>query len=263
MLPNLNFFDQEEYEEEEGENVCAYKVPQWTQSFVPPEDAICDNVTPFNQEEEEGDKERVEPEIFEPRPLKSRRLEIEAFGEAGSRAECFGCVYFGEKDTTIPSDELVKLIEMARQSLGRIDMVCLAKGMADYYEKHIRQKINRHLMPGQKPLPEWKEAQILEHIRYHNQDPLVQQVIILAETQELRAALLDCCFEVSNKTGKVRPNKHNIESYEKMVKLQFHVQKQDATKMSFYSAGARINPEILNQGLLSTHTKSLHNYWKN
>lgn len=260
MLPNLNFLNQDadQEEEEEGENIGSYEPPQWTQSFVPPEE--CDNLTtPPNEDEEE----RGMPETFEPRPLKSRRLEIEEFGEAGSRSDCFGCVYFGEKDTTIPSDELMKLIEMARQSLGRIDMICLAKGMADYYEHYIRRKINRNLMPGQRPLPEWKESQILEHIRYHNQDPLVQQVIILAETQELRAALLDCCFEVSNKTGKVRPNKHNIESYEKMVKLQLHVQKQDASKMSFYSAGARVNPEILTQGILSTHTKSLHNYWKN
>lgn len=258
MLPNLNFLLEGENEEEEGENIASYEPPAWTQSFVPPSEAIgYDNATPME------DHERPEPETFEPRPLKSRRLELEAFGEAGPRSDCFGCVYFGEKDTTIPSDELVKLIEMARQSLGRIDMVCLAKGMADYYEKHIRQKINRNLMPGQRALPEWKEAQILEHIRFHNQDPLVQQVILLAEAQELRAALYDCCFEVSSKTGKVRPNKHNIECYTKAVQNQLHVQKQDASKMAFFSAGARINPEILNQGLLSTHTKNLHNYWKN
>jgi hypothetical protein len=256
MLPNLNFLEDDE--NDEGEALNSYEPPQWAQSFVPPEEAMgYDNTTtPMTMDD------KPEPEVFEARPLKSRRLELEAFGEAGPRSECFGCVYFGEKDTTIPSDELVKLIEMSRQSLGRIDMICLAKGMADYYEKHIRQKINRNLMPGQRPLPEWKEAQILEHIRFHNQDPLVQQVIILAETQELRAALFDCCFEVSSKTGKMRPNKNNIKAYEEAVKLQFHVQKQDASKMSFFSAGARVNPEILSQGLLSTHTKNLHNYWK-
>ena len=89
----------------------------------------------------------------------------------------------------------------------------------------------------------------------------MQQVVLLSETQELRADLLDRCFEVSSKTGKSRPNKHWIECYEKIVKLQLHIQKQDATKMAFYQGSANVNPEIL-PGLLSTHTKRVHNYLK-
>jgi hypothetical protein len=257
MKPTFSF-DEDSYLGGGGEE---YHQPEWTnQPWTNPEDAICDyNASPHPPEEPE---QKEEPEYFEPRPLKSRRLELEALGEAGSRSQCFGCVYFGEKETTIPSDEIYKLIEMSRQSIGRIDMICLAQGMEDYYEKHIRQKVNARLLPGERPLPPWRAAQILEHIRHHNQDPLIQQVVLLAETQELRAALLDCCFEVSSKTGKVRPNKHNIESYDRIVKLQLHIQGKDASKMAFASAGAKVNPEILSQGLLSTHTKQLHNFWK-
>lgn len=266
MRPSFNFYgggereDEDDDENEEGEDLFVH--PEWTnQPFVNPEDAIAfENIA--DGAETPSMHEKPEPETFEPRPLKSRRIEIETLGEPASRAQCFGCVYFGEKDTTIPLDALEKLIEMARQSIGRIDMICLAQGMEDFYEKNIRQKINAYLLPGQRPLPEWKAAQILDHIRNHNQDPLVQQVVVLAETQELRSALFDCCFEVSSKTGKVRPNKHAIESYDRIVKLQLHIQKQDASKMAFTSAGARINPEILSQGLMSTHTKNLHNYWK-
>lgn len=263
MRPRLDFFNDEAYNEAyNGEQDGGFEHPEWTnRPFVSPEDAVADNYD-FPDDVTTPQDDKPEPETFEPRPLKSRRLEIETLGEPACRSQCFGCVYFGEKETIIPSDELVKLIEMARQSIGRIDMMCLAQGMEDYYETQIRCKINARLLPGQKALPPWRAAQILEHIRHHNQDPLVQQVVLLAETQELRTALLDCCFEVSSKTGKVRPNKHNIESYDKIVKLQLHIQRQDASKMAFYSAGARVNPEILNQGLLSTHTKTLHNYWK-
>lgn len=264
---NVNFYDQNSEREllEVPEDV-----PEWTnQPFVHYQDAIAEHNMRYplqgdqqNTPEVYDPGEVVEPEYFEPRPLKSRRLEIEALGEAPSRSQCFGCVYFGEKDTTIPSDEVAKLIEMSRQSIGRIDMLCLAQGMEEYYEKHIRQKINANLLPGQKPLPAWPAAQILEHIRMHNQDPLVQQVIMLAETQELRVALWESCFEVSSKTGKMRPNKFNIKSYEDVCKLQIFIQRQDSTKMAFSNPGAMLNPQVPGQGLLATNTKQLHNYWK-
>lgn len=261
MKPTFSFNEDSHLDKIESEE---YNQPEWTnRPFVTSQEAIADyNIPQSNFAEQVEEEEEVVPEFFEPRPLKSRRIELESLGEAGSRSQCFGCVYFGEKETTIPSDEMQKLIEMARQSIGRIDMLCLAQGMEDYYEKHIRQRINNRLLPGERLLPRWPAAQILEHIRHHNQDPLIQQVVLLAEAQELRTALLDCCFEMSSKTGKVRPNKHNIESYDRIVKLQLHIQRQDASKMAFYSAGARVNPEILSQGLLSTHTKQLHNYWK-
>jgi hypothetical protein len=211
-----------------------------------------------------GEAVNPEPEYFEARPLKSRRLEIERLGEPPERASCFGCVYFGENenDAVLPSDEIRHLIEMSRQSIGRVDMLTLAEAMADYFEEHIRKPCNRRLRPNEKPLRPWPASQILEHIRHHNQDPLVQQVVLLAEIQELRTDLLERCFEVSNKTGNVRANKHNVDCYEKMVKLQLHVQKQDASKMAFYHGGTHINPEILNQGVLSTHTKNVHTFWK-
>jgi hypothetical protein len=192
--------------------------------------------------------------------LKSRRLEAESLGDPGSRRECFGCVYFGERDTTIPSDDVLHLIEMARQSLGRIDMISLAEGMADFYETTIRRKVNGSLQPGERPLPRWSAAQVLEHLRHHNQDPLVQQVVLLAETQELRTNILDHCFEVSNRTGRVRPNDRAMQRYEKMVRLQMDIQKMDASKQAFYAAGARVNPEVLSQGPLSHTGKRLHSY---
>lgn len=218
------------------------------QGFAIPEDEAAEAI------------EDEEPEYFDPRPLKTRRLERERLGEAGCRSRCFGCVYFGEKDTTVTTDWITRLIDMGRQAIGRTDMIALAEGMADYYAK-MRRIVNANLPHGEMELPYWPAAQILEHIRHHNQDPQVKQVIILDEIDELRTEMLDRCIEVSSKTGKERPNKFNIACYEKLVKLQIYVQKQDPTKMAFYSAGARVNPEILNQGMISYHTKKLHDLW--
>lgn len=271
MRPTFNLDLYDEASEQELLTGVPPETPEWTnRPFVNYQDAIAEHNmhypdhydNPADCQATGDDGDRLEPEYFEPRPLKTRRIELETLGEPGSRAQCFGCVYFGEKDPKIPTDELTALIEMARQSIGRVDMLCLAQGMESYYEKEIRQKVNSRLMAGETPLPEWKAAQILEHIRMHNQDPLVQQVILLAETQELRAALFDCCFEVSSKTGKMRPNKFNIKSYEDVVKLQLFIQRQDHTKMAFTTSGALLNPQVPSQGLLSTNTKQLHSYWK-
>jgi hypothetical protein len=237
--------------------------PQWVHDFSPIEVALSAARFAGPPEAAEGgeDEEQEEPEIFEPRPLKTRKLEMDRLGQPGCRADCFGCVYFGEKETTLPVDDITRLIEMARQSIGRVDMVALAEGMASYYAK-MRQRINSELHPGEKPLPPWRAAQILEHLRMHHNDPMVQQVVSLNEIQEMRNEVADHCFERSNKTGRVRPNKHNIECYERLTKLQWHVQKLDTTKMAFSSHGARVNPEVLSQGVISYQTKRLHDYWK-
>lgn len=203
-----------------------------------------------------------EKEFFTPHPLKSRKLELEKLGPPGARSGCFGCVNFGEKDRTYMRKDVIILEDMARESFGRVDLITLAEEMANYYEKVVRRNVNQNLGEGKVPLGPWSAACILEHLRHHHQDPTIAQVVLLAETQELRASVLDCCLEVSSKTGQIRPNKHNIDCYEKLTKLQLHIQKQDASKMAFYSAGARVHPEILNQGVLSIQTKRLHDDWR-
>jgi len=214
-----------------------------------------------NHYDQMGTPEPIEedPEIYEPRPLKSRKRERDLFGEAGDRSTCWGCVHAGEKDVTISVEAMKQLIDIARNSFGRIDLVALAQGMHTFHEEKIRAVFNTD-MPRHKQIPPWPQAQILEHLRDHNQDPLVQLVVMLAETQELRGETLNHCFEVSNK-GKVRPNKNAIDSYDKLVKLQIFLQKQDTSKMAFTSAAARVDPTILNQGVISFHGKKLRSNW--
>jgi hypothetical protein len=220
-----------------------------------------DNDDGGDQTNPDQDVEEIIPEIFEPRPLKSRKRERDLFGDPGDRSTCWGCVHAGEKDVTISVEAVKQLVEMARTAFGRVDLIALAQAMENYHETKIRQVFNVNLPPGKKPIPPWKAAQILEHLRDHNQDPLVQLVVMLSETQELRGETLNHCFEVSNK-GKVRPNKNAIDAYDKLVKLQIFLQKQDPSKMAFTSAGARVDPTILNQGVISFHGKKLRSHWQ-
>jgi len=212
-----------------------------------------------DEDEEEADE--VQEQFVTKKP-KTRRMEEETLGVAGCRSTCFGCVYVGERTgAAIPHGDLRKLIEMSRQSIGRTDLIVLCKAMAEFYER-FRRKVNRHLLAGERRLPRWPAAMILDHIRYHNQDPEIQQVVLLAEIQELRGAVFNACLEESTVTGQVRGNKEQVGIYERLSKLQLHVQSKKAADMAFYSAGARLDPRVSNQGLISTNTKPLIDYWQ-
>lgn len=177
-------------------------------------------------------------------------------GEPVPQAQCWGCVYFGEGETSTPSEKVKHLKQMAQKSFGRTDLIALARGMEDYYEREIRAKVQ----PGERPLPPWRGASILAHFRDHNDNPLVQQVVQLAEIKELRKELLGHCFEVSNKSGRVRPNKDVLREYREMVKLGWEVQAKKVNTMAFYDASSDVKVEMLNEGILSTHGKRLTSY---
>lgn len=205
-----------------------------------------------------------EPDVYESRPIKSRRIEQQEFGLPDDSMQCFGCEHLDDysRKTTIPTDALNHLRNIGRECFGRMQTGILAKGMSDYYEKHIRAKINQNLPLGENPLLPWPPAKVLEHLRYHHQDPLVKFVILLEECEEARKEAYDRILEESTKTGRTRINSRALKDYELLTKLQLHIQSKDPTKMAFYSAGARMNTETLSQGVLSTKTKKLHDYFK-
>jgi len=214
----------------------------------------------FNLQEEE--EEEVERESFMPCMPRSRELEVDVLGQPGERSKCFGCNYMGQENyTSVGQGDLTKLRNMIRRSYGRCDLVTLCKGMERFYENNIRQKYNARLLPGDEPLPEWPAALIMDHYRFHTQDPELQQIVLLAEIQELRGALFNSCLRKSSKTGKVTGDKDQIACYERLCKLQTHIQKQDATKQAFFSGGEMVDPQSMKQGVIAYSTKNLHDYW--
>lgn len=200
-------------------------------------------------------------EIFETVPLKSRKRARRALGKPGSRERCFGCVYLGERDTGIPSKDLQLLIDIQRNCAACSDLTPMVKAMAEQYEI-FRTKINASLYEGETPLPPWPAAMILDHLENHTLDPEVQKVMVLKEVQELRWEAANLCIEKSKTTGRKRINKSGVDAYEKLVKLQFYLQKLKPEEMDYYSGGSRINPSSTKQGLIATGTKKLIRYWE-
>lgn len=200
------------------------------------------------------------PVIYEPRPLKSRRRERKALGKPGRRATCFLCAYVGERDATIPGDDVAKIVEMLRQNTGRMDSSVLAQQVADFYAT-LRTRVNRQLLAGEIPLPAMNAATVLEHIRRHQQDAEVKQIVMLEELQEIRETLMDSVLEQNPRTRHVRGNLAQLSALDKVIKLELLVHSKDPAKMSMYCAGTRVNPANRSAGPVHTSTKTLYSYW--
>ena len=222
------------------------------------EDEEAEEVPDTVPEEPEED-----PFRFEACGLVTRLEEKQELGDPANRSTCFGCVYIGEREqTAIPYKDVMDLIEMGRSAVGRCDPIALAKDMAQRYAS-IRHKCNKNLLPGETPLPEWKAATILDHIRMHNQDPETQMWVTLCEIQELKQAALEGAVEINQGTKRKRVNDKQIAAYEKLVKLQWYVQSKDPQKMWGYSGGSHIDPKSINQGMLALSGKNIVSLWEN
>jgi len=212
--------------------------------------------------EDGGHQAAEEKERYEPQMSRNREMEEQRLGQPGCRAKCFGCVYIGEtKAAAIPQADLRKLVEMARKSLGQTDLLVLCEAMAEFYAR-FRNKVNRTRVQGARKLPRWPAAMIMDHFRNHTHDPEIKQLVQMCDIQELMNETHKSCLEVSNKTGKMRANKDQVMVLERLTKLYWTVSKIDPSKMAFYSAGARMDPTTMRQGVISAGTKNLIDYWR-
>jgi hypothetical protein len=207
------------------------------------------------------DKEEKDMGGYETQPLKSRKRERKYLGKPAKRSVCFFCNYVGERDTSLPQDDVMDLVDMLQQNIGQMDPVALAKMVSESYEA-LRARKNARLRHGETQLPFMNAATVLDHIRKHTQDAEVKQIVMLEELQEMREQLMEIMFEQHSVTKQRRPNKSAFDCLDKVLKMELLVQSKDASKMSFFSAGARVNTTALKQGAVSTAHKQLVSEWR-
>lgn len=209
------------------------------------------------------ENEKEEKEFWIPEALPSRKRERERFGPANDRAKCFFCGFVGEKNTVVPREDVNSIVEYLREYFGNMDDAELADQVVERYSV-LRQRVNRDLRPGERPLPPMDEATVLAHIRGHTNDPEVKLRVIQSELREARQTILKRgLFERSSRTRKKRMSKMQMDNLDKIIKLELFVAKQDPSKMLDYSAGARVEPSTHGQGPVSASTKTLFSYWRN
>lgn len=210
----------------------------------------------------EPEPKRHKPE-WEPYDLETRLHEREVLGEAPREREtCFGCIYLGEKDkTAIEFEKVYDLIKIIRESVARCDPITLAVYVGRKYRKYQRE-INHNLLNGEKPLPDWPPAMILDHIRYHNTDPELQTWLRLDEIQQLQKVALSAIVEIDKETGKQRTNPQQVRAYNDLVKLYYHVAKIDANKCMFKSNESYMDMKAACQPPIALTGKTLLDYFK-
>lgn len=202
------------------------------------------------------------PEQYLPCLLPSRKRERKQHGKPSSKGQCFLCAYVGEKETTLPSDDVQHIVDMIRMNVGRMQTSVLAEQVAEYYAI-FRERINRTLARGERPLPPMSAATVIAHLRTHTLDPELKQLQTLEALQELREELIMVAMEKNNKTKQKRGNKMTIDNLDKIIKLELVLGAKDPSKMAYYSAGAVVNPAVQSQGVAARNTKTLFNYWGN
>lgn len=219
------------------------------------------------QDEDEDEDEPSGPipkkqRVYESCGLESREKEKLELGLPTSRADCFGCVYIGERETgAIQYEEMSGLINMIRSSMARTDMLTLAKHVAKKY-KEIRTKINSSLLPNEQALPPWTAATILDHIRNHNTDPELQTWVRITELQEMLQVAMFAAIELDPVTGTKQVNEKQAKIVTDLIKTLELVQKSDPAKKIFYSGGAHIDLKSGSQGPIAYSGKNLVNYLK-
>lgn len=191
------------------------------------------------------------------------RLEEQELGDPQPRVECFACSFgeFGEAEAMAYGD-FVKLRRMLETGVSRVAPVNLVQAIARRYAK-IRDKVNsKFLRVGKRPLPEWNEATILEHLRYHNVEPKLQTWLQIDELQEIRKVAANACIVRNSDTGELYVDEKQFKIYAETIKLSETLYKSDVSKKLFYSADTHMDTKAASEGALPASGHALINHWE-
>lgn len=193
--------------------------------------------------------------------LVSRQQEFNELGSPDLRSGCYGCCYIGEQEAgATPIEEIVVLMNMIRKCYPKTDHINLAIHVAAKYEK-IRSSVNSKLMPGESPLPEWKAATILHHLRMHNVDPELQTCNRMFEMQEVAQVALNAAIVKNPDTGEMQVNIGQAKMYLEFHKSMEALSKTDVTTKLGYSGGNHVDLKSLSEGPISYSGKALMSIW--
>jgi hypothetical protein len=193
--------------------------------------------------------------------LPSREEERNELGIPQCRDQCFACTYVGEREMgAVPFEEVMKLIDQIRKNVAKTKLSTLVVDVADQYAR-LQKTVNSHLLPGEKPLPDWRAATILEHIRSHTNDPELKIWVILDNLNQLSEIALFASVE-RDQTGRQRINERQMKCYSDLIKLTLQVYRSKPSDMMFYSGGAHMDIKSASEGPISMSGKRVMKLWQ-
>jgi hypothetical protein len=216
-----------------------------------------------SEEQEHEDEQETEKEKWIPHELTSRKRLREELGEPQPRKVCFGCVYEScTESVRINNFDFKQLCLVASKCVGQMSLEAYGEEIAMYFAK-FREDTNKNgLHEDGRPIPPWSASSIVEHLLYHNVDPEIQTWVRLIEIQEMIRTCSECIFEYNDKLKKMRVNKEASLTYERLVKLWYHVTSRPLDKQFGYRKSSKIDMDSINQPFITKNQKSIVDYYK-
>lgn len=251
------------------------KMRSYANTLAAVDDFLSSRQTNYKESEEDleaqprlgDDDETIAPQLQQKEKwnadeLTSRKRLREELGEPQARKYCFGCVYDMSRDgVAFDNARFREMCNVAAQCIGQMSLEALGLELELLYNQFREETNKKQQYEGKTPLPEWKAASIVEHLRYHNVDPEIQTWVHLVDIQEMKNITHDSIVEVSEQTGKKRLNKDGLRNYDTLVKLWYHVAKQPLDKQFAFRKGGRMDVEASNQPFITTNQKSIVEYY--
>jgi hypothetical protein len=198
---------------------------------------------------------------FEQCGLITREEELTELGPPKvPRSACFGCCYIGEIESGAASyEEVSALMKIIRKCISKMDPISMSIDIAERY-RNIQLDVNSNLGHGEKPLPDWDAASILEHIRYHNTDPEIQTWTRIVEHQELAKIALHASVVRNIDTGELQIDEKQAKMYIEFVKSLETLTKSDPSKKLYYSGGSHFDTKAASEGPIAFSGKTIVSY---
>jgi hypothetical protein len=189
--------------------------------------------------------------------LPTREAETNAFKDPPqSRSKCFGCIYFGEnKSGQLPKRKIDRMMKKLIESIGQMDPIALYKETALEYES-IRREVNNRLQPGERRLPEWKEATIAEHFRSHHADPQFHLWAMQNQMREINDIAMQASIR-KDKEGNLSIDKEQHKCYLDGTKALIQLMKVKAQDCMFYNEGKALNVKAMSSGPVAFQLKPI------
>lgn len=221
-----------------------------------------DELLQYEEITKRASKSRAPPKpVLQQVGLISRQQELVELGAPDTRSGCVGCWQLNGMDFgSIPQEDLVALRRTIQKTRAHSQQIELALYIEERYSR-IRQDVNSRLGPGERPLPDWRAASILNHLRHHNTDAESQNTDRKYELQELIQIALHASVVRNPETGDVSIDDKQGKMYLEYIKALDNQNKIDLSKSNGYTGGAYADSKDQGGPIVMSGRKVLE-YWR-
>lgn len=170
------------------------------------------------------------------------------FGRADPREQCWGCRHGSAEDAPVNSERVQEMQRVVENNWGRMNIVDIAVEVHAFFEEYIRRPTNDLLEDGERSVPEWTVATIIDHLEWHGKEPAIQLQVML----ERNGRVMDTIYKSQlfrrrvDETGgpvaqlQVDPDAYKL--FNESMRMHMRLYAQKPARMAFHSgAGERMS----------------------